>query len=380
MKILILGNYILDQQKSMQLFSALLEKELRKSGHDVRLIRPEPFFGKIGFFGKALSKWLGYLDKFFIFPFVLRRNLLWAEVVHICDHSNAFYTGYLKSKPHLVTCHDLLAIRSALGEFPENRTHFAGKIFQKLILSGLNNAKRVACVSETTKSDLLRISKLEPEKVSVIADALNYPYSVIEKEKVKEYLLRLKLNPDSQFILHVGGNQWYKNRAGVLEIFKALISFPEFSDTHLIFSGAAWTKQMRLLIKKYNLKEKVHEIIYPDSNTLCALYSGAKALVYPSLYEGFGWPIIEAQACGCPVFTTNRPPMTETGSDAAVYIEPRNPQECASVIRNSLNDENKISAMEKKGFINAQKFSTDKMLNAYLAVYKEVINAHTSSY
>ena len=127
MKILLLGNYVLDKQNSMQLFAEVLEKELLKIKHDVRLVRPEPFFGKISCLGKGLRKWRGYLDKFFIFPFIFRRHLPWPDIVHICDHSNAFYTKRPKAKPYLVTCHDLIAVRSALGEFSGHQTGWTGE-------------------------------------------------------------------------------------------------------------------------------------------------------------------------------------------------------------------------------------------------------------
>src|SRR5258708_722987 len=110
MKILLIGNYIPDQQESMQRFANMLEVGLTQLGHEVRLIRPEPFFGKIRPSPEGFGKWLGYIDKFLLFPSRLRKAIAWADVVHICDHSDAFYTKYIQNKPHLVTCHDLLAV------------------------------------------------------------------------------------------------------------------------------------------------------------------------------------------------------------------------------------------------------------------------------
>src|SRR5207249_4046572 len=94
---------------------------------------------------QGLGKWLGYLDKFFVFPQELTKQLHSLNgtpaVVHICDHSNAFYTKFLAHIPHVVTCNDLLAIRSARGEFPENRTRWTGRQLQKIIIKGLNRAQ-----------------------------------------------------------------------------------------------------------------------------------------------------------------------------------------------------------------------------------------------
>jgi hypothetical protein len=98
MKILLVGNYLIDRQESMQRFTNLLAEGLIKVGHEVRVIRPEPFWVKLTpAFASGLAKWFGYLDKFVAFPIALNQSIAWADLVHICDHSNAFYTKHLQS-------------------------------------------------------------------------------------------------------------------------------------------------------------------------------------------------------------------------------------------------------------------------------------------
>ena len=318
MKILLIGNYIHDLQLSMQLFAKTLETGLRQLGHEVLLIRPEPTLGRFKPSYKGIGKWLGYIDKFFIFPQRLRKAMSWADVVHICDHSNAFYTKYLKKVPHLVTCHDLLAIRSALGEIKENLTKWTGRQLQRMILNGLKRAMYLVCMSESTKDDLLRIAKVNSRNVSVVYYGFNYPYSPIERTEAKKILRSIEMETDHPFFLHVGKESWYKNRFGVLDIFRYIIQLQKTSQYILVFAGNRLTEKMRKFAKAHHLEDKVLEVILPKGKELEALYSTATALLYPSLNEGFGWSIIEAQACGCPVFTTNRAPMTEAGGDAAV--------------------------------------------------------------
>ena len=115
-------------------FASLLGHELSKRGHSVRLIQPQPLFGKLGRDLSWVQKWFGYVDKFIIFPLQLRRLKKGFDVVHICDHSNSMYVRQVADLPHVVTCHDLLAIRSALGEIPQNPTSSTGKILQHLFL------------------------------------------------------------------------------------------------------------------------------------------------------------------------------------------------------------------------------------------------------
>ena len=370
MKILLISNYLFDAQQSMQRFANLLETGLSQLNHQVRVLRPQPFFGRFRPSPTGFGKWLGYADKFIVFPRTLRKAIAWADVVHICDHSNAFYVKYLQQVPHLVTCNDLLAIRSALGEIPENRTKWTGKQLQKMILNGLNQACRVVCISEKTKQDLVRLSSLGPSAVSRIYMGLNYPYSPMSGQEAKQYLGRFSIPQDSLFIFHVGGNHWYKNRLGVLTIFSHLNRKVESLKLHLVMAGSPFSSEMKQFVGTYDLGDKVTEAGQVSNEELRALYSSAKALLFPSLQEGFGWPIIEAQACGCPAIVSGYSPMTEVGDESVVYIDPRNPEAAADRILDCLPE---LENLVEKGFSNVQKFSSEKMVLQYVREYESIV-------
>jgi glycosyltransferase involved in cell wall biosynthesis len=371
MKILLIGNYQLDAIQSMDIFASMLENYLTQLGHQVRIIRPNPWFGKLLSSPNSLRKWLGYIDKFVFFPAQLRQALSWADIVHICDQGNAVYVKYLGNTPHVITCHDLFPIRSGLGEFPEFRTGWTGKQFQQMVMRGLNQAHKVACVSEQTKSDVLRLSSLSRSAVSVIPMGLNYPYTPMTATESQPRLKALGIPQNCQFILHVGANHWYKNRLGVLSIFYQLILQLQQPEFYLVMVGKPMTDEMRLFIKIHNMTQKVIELVEIDNENLRAIYSSATALLFPSLYEGFGWPIIEAQACGCPVFTSNRSPMNEVGGEAAIYIEPDQPKETTEEIIRNLPT---LKQMKSKGFINSEKFSAETMISEYIKLYHQAIN------
>jgi len=115
--ILLIGNYPLDRQQSMQRFAMMLLAGLKTSGIPAELIQPSAFFGRFRYAGKFVAKWLAYLDKFVLFPRTLAKKLRERPaLVHICDHSNAMYARASCDVPVVVTCHDLLAVRGALGE------------------------------------------------------------------------------------------------------------------------------------------------------------------------------------------------------------------------------------------------------------------------
>ncbi|MBW4665969.1 MAG: glycosyltransferase family 4 protein [Cyanomargarita calcarea GSE-NOS-MK-12-04C] len=371
MKILLIGNYQLDELESMERFTSMLEISLTLFGHQVLVIRPKPWFAKLASSPKVLIKWLAYIDKFILFPATLSEALSWADVVHICEQGYAFYTKYLQNIPHVVTCHDLFPIRSGMGEFSESKTGWTGKILQKMILKGLNKAKKVACVSEQTKSDVMRICSLSDRSVTFIPLGFNYPYSPMPLIEAKLRLQNLGIPPDCRFILHVGANHWYKNRLGVLSIFAIMMLKLKNREFYLVMVGKPMTDEMHQFIKHNHLSQQVIELLNIDNENLRSLYSSATAFLFPSLQEGFGWPIIEAQACGCPVFTSNLPPMNYVGGKAAIYIEPNNHQEAASKILDYLPT---IETFKSESLLNSQRFSTEKMIAEYVTLYRQAID------
>ena len=156
--VLLIGNYPADQQQSMQRFAMMMLRGLTAAGVPAELIQPQPFLGRIGFAGPFVAKWLGYLDKFLFFPRQLKRKLAAGfDLVHICDHSNAMYCAHVRERPVVVTCHDLLAVRGALGEATDCPASPTGKYLQRWIVSGLRKADAVACASPATLRDAQRL-------------------------------------------------------------------------------------------------------------------------------------------------------------------------------------------------------------------------------
>ena len=370
MKILLLGNYVNNRQESMQRFAELMREGLTVAGHEVRLVRPPLVFGRLRRSETGLGKWLGYADRFVLYPAILRRQLRWADVVHICDQANAVYIPYLLGKPHVLTCHDMLAIRAAFGEIAESPTGWTGRIYQRWILSNLRKAQAVACVSRQTEEELQRLAGLSGKRVTIVPNALNYPYHPMEKDEARAHLNNLGIVGPSPFFLHVGGNQWYKNRIGVLRIFAELVKHPGYEAHRLVMAGKPWTAEMRQLTHDLGLREHVVELVEVSNEDLCALYSTAEALLFPSLAEGFGWPIIEAQACGCAVITTSRAPMTEVSGGAAVFIDPAQPEQSAAAIASMWPRRDELV---QAGSLNARRYELSNMIDGYLGAYTSVI-------
>ncbi|MBV9007920.1 MAG: glycosyltransferase family 4 protein [Verrucomicrobia bacterium] len=368
--VLLIGNYAPDQQQSMQRFTQMMLRELRALDLPAKVLRPQPWL--IRFLRlRVLNKWIGYFDKYVIFPLRLRAAVSRAQIVHICDHSNAVYTSHFRNVPVVVTCHDLLAVRGALGDETDCPASITGKLLQRCILSGLRRAGAIACVSHATAADAKRLlaSAPKPPRISVIENGLNYDFQTLEEGEIIRRLApvqRLKL--DRPFVLHVGSNLRRKNRDGVLRIFA---STKEQWNAQLVFAGESITADLSAMALQLGMTHRVISIVSPESELLEALYNRAHALLFPSRFEGFGWPIAEAQACGCPVLTSKAAPMSEIAGDAALLRDVNDEDGFAEDLLRLRSAELRAK-YRALGLQNAARFSARKMAERYVALYREL--------
>jgi len=379
-QVALIANYPPDRQWSMKRFADLLSEGLEARNVSVTILHPPVVFGKLGATSHGIGKWLGYIDKYLLAPCYLKRRikaLPRPRVVHICDHSNAFYTGILQKEAHLVTCHDMLAIRSALGEFEQNRVGFTGRIQQWHILRGLKRARRVVCVSKATASDLSRLTDLDEARIAFIPNCLSPEFTNITDSAHSSD----RAEEEAPYLLHVGSAAWYKNRGAVLSIFKLMakkrpelslkIVGPEFSTDVLERSGAT------------DLAEKIHYPDCPGDKELQEVYADADLLLFPSLIEGFGWPILEAQACGTPVLTSQTQPMSELnalprlsikGDPSSASWHQEAAEACLAIMATNRAGENEI---ENKLRTFCRDYTVDLMAAAYIELHTQLLTEET---
>ena len=370
--VLLIGNYSADQQQSMQRFNTMMLQGLNAAGIDAELIKPQPLLGKFRAAGRFIAKWLGYIDKYVFFPFHLCRKLaVRPEIVHVCDHSNAVYVKRCAGARVLVTCHDLLAVRGGLGEQTDSPASITGRILQRWILSGLRRANALVCVSRATARDVERLVDRATglPQISDVRLGLNYPYRKLEPEVARARLARIAgVDLDLPFVLHVGSNARRKNREGVLRIFSRC---REKWNGQLIFAGDLLGPQFRSLASALGISDRVIQVENPADEILEALYNCALALLYPSRFEGFGWPVIEAQACGCPVVCSNAGPIPEAAGDAGLFHDVDDEAGFAADLLR-LTNRTEREAWSEKSLRNAERFSTDQMIAQYIDIYRQL--------
>jgi len=371
--VLLIGNYPLDRQQSMQRFGMMMLQGLKSAGVAAEVIVPKPVLGEFQGAGSFVAKWLGYIDKFIFFPRQLRARVrtLQPAVVHICDHSNAMYGAWIRSAPVLVTCHDLLAVRGALGEQTDCPASVTGKILQRWILHGLRHANEIVCDSHATELDARRLVARgeSPPRIELVLLGLNYPFRKLTDLEISDRVAKIvNFDQKTLFVLHVGSNLKRKNRDGALRIFAKC---KDDWNARLVFVGDALTSELRVLAARLGISGRIVEVPNASDELLEALYNRAVALLYPSRFEGFGWPVIEAQACGCPVVSSNIGPLPEVGGDAALFHDPDDESGFASDLLR-LNDPAQRAIWSEKSLRNAERFSSKQMVSQYIVIYRSL--------
>ena len=376
MQVILIGNYPPDKQESMERFAQMLSTGFNRAGVKTEIWRPIAVFGSVTNTTFGVGKWLGYIDKWILFPIILRWRLRKAKMrkssvrFHVCDHSNAPYLKHLPTDRTVITCHDALAIRGAFGHADAYcPASPAGVILQKWILRRLQRAGSLIVTSLLTYDHLLQLSSnrdINRKNWHIIPLAFNADFKKIQKEQRDSLITQVGLRPGIPFLLHVGSSLPRKNRKMLIDMVAIL---GDTWDGKICFAGEAVESDLWDYAKSKGLRERVLSVVKPSHEILVALYNACEAFVFPSFSEGFGWPVIEAQACGSLVIASDLPPMPEVSGGAALHANPNNADEFAQAFSLLRSDDNLRGELVQKGFENVKRFDLDKMTNAYLRLH-----------
>lgn len=266
--------------------------------------------------------------------------------------------------PSVVTIHDLKYL--LFPDFFNNRL----KVFYYswIIRRGIRKAKRIIAISESTKKDLIALGA-PAEKVSVIYEASSIPLS---NTKVNSKVLNISDN--KPFLLFVGDNRPHKNIARIIQAHQRLLNKLGETCPLFVFAGP----NFEALHKKYAGREKLRKLVFLGSvseEILVGLYKRAIALVYPSLYEGFGLPILEAMSVGIPVITSNLSSMPEVAGQAAMLINPYSVDQLAEAIIKIVQDKTERERLRRLGVHRVRKFSWKKAARMTVEIYEGILSS-----
>lgn len=276
--------------------------------------------------------------------------------LHNCDIYHPTY--YRKDLHKLKDVRIVLTVYDMIHELYAEQFRDSNSVINAKKIS-IDYADFIICISENTKKDLIKIYNLQENKIKVVYLA----NSLRPSKYMPFYELKRLYNIDNPYILYVGVRGGYKNFSLLLDVYKT-----HFSDK---FDLVCFGENRLEIIKRSNLLKNVFHINGHD-NLLSSLYQNAFCLVFPSLYEGFGIPVLEAMAMGCPVIASNASSIPEVVGDCGILFDPRSQNELISAIE-SLYDESNRSKLIYMGFEQEKKFSWNKMANETLAIYKSII-------
>lgn len=366
--------------QSMPRYATMLKEAMIERGENVEVWTAKGRFVKLPF-PVSLKKWLGYLDQYLIFPIEVKWRLIHKDkdtLFVFTDHALGPWVPLVAKRKHIIHCHDFLAQRSALGEIIDNPTSWSGRLYQAYIRRGYRQGQHFISVSEKTREDLSRFLLEKPRLSEVVYNAINPRYVPVEKLVARKSLSAYtKLDLVEGYLLHVGGNQWYKNRIGVIALYDAWRKIT-INPSPLLLVGQSPSVELKKEYEKSSFKEDIHFLANVSDQDVHLAYSGATLFLFPSLAEGFGWPIAEAMASGCLVATTDEAPMTEVAGGAALLLSrmPSEKKDFWAMTEAKKMEEVIISSKTKhdnsiiKGLANVKRFDLDALLDRIHAIYK----------
>jgi len=292
-----------------------------------------------------------------------------ANTVHLPNQHLGRY-GFSLPVPYIITVHDLIRYfdLKGYGTFI-HRPNLRDSFYLSLDYRGVKKATRIIAVSQTTKDDLIKHLGIPQERISVV-------YEGVDHQLFKPTSRRFTNYP---YLLFVGSEHPRKNFAGLLKAFSRLKGESRFKNLKLVKVGEAggseaeFRKHTLQVINELEISADVIFTDYVAEEELPVYYSNAECFILPSFYEGFGFPPLEAMACGCPVIVSNRSSLPEIAGEAAIQVEPNDIEGIATAIREVLTYQQLRKSLINKGFKRAATFTWEHTAEQTLQVYCEVM-------
>ena len=361
-------------QFSKHLIEACLEQESDIDFEITRLLMPHrkfvPPLKEYSNLSYRVARWIPpviYYQSFKRLPWVPPYDLILFRKYDAFIFFNFVTYPLSKSTKSLLFVHDLSYIRYPEYTSPKNRVYM-----EKFVPRSIKQSTRVITISEFSKKEICEYYKVPEDKVSVVTPAVDhtvfYPrdYHSID-------VIRKKYNIKDKYILSVCTLEPRKNLLGVLDAYEMLPDKIKSGFTLVLAGGKGWLdEELDTKIKNLSSKYDIVRTGYVPDEDLPILYSGASVFVFPSFYEGFGMPVLEAMACGTPVITSNNSSLPEVVDNAGIMIDAKDSTKLAKDIDRVLTDTKLAKELRDKGIAQARKFSWDKSAKKMLKILKDI--------
>ncbi len=270
----------------------------------------------------------------------------------------------------IVTVHDII-----FKAFPQGHTSSTIEAGEAQFREIQERASKIICCSQSTVDDLKKYFQVPDEKIALVYQGVDKSifYPIESEENVLAERILAKHGVDEPYILSVGTIEPRKNLTNLIQAFHTLRVDKKFSGKLVIIGMQGWLNDdLAALVEKLKLTSHIVFLGYVSDQELRAFYNKAEVFAFPSFYEGFGFPIVEAFCCGTPVVTSNSSSCPEIAGDAALLIQPDMVASIAEAIERVTNDHDLKKALSEKGLKRADNFDFSKTARETLRVYEEV--------
>ncbi len=323
---------------------------------------------------KSRSTWVRihkYYERFWNFPRRVKQQA--ADVIHIMDASEAHIVYGLQnsSQRTVVTCHDLINYFYADNRVASVQMPFVSHNMWLRAIRGMRLADRVVAVSAATARDTTQILDIAPDRITVVPDAVEASFTPLPPERVAAIRHQYGAKPDTFCLLSVGSDHRRKN---LLNVLKSLAILQQQGIPFEFWKvGADFSTEQKQTIVDLQLEGVVRYLGKPDRQVLMEIYNAADALVFPSLFEGFGMPLLEAMACGTPTITSNVSAMPEVVGDDGLLVDPNSTQEIADAVIQLYRDPLLQARLTERGLIRVKHFTWQNTAESIARIYEQIV-------
>jgi glycosyltransferase involved in cell wall biosynthesis len=300
-----------------------------------------------------------------------------ADIYHILDHSHATLVGAVDPGRTVVTCFDIIPLLFMKGIVDVPYKPWVLRSFLKRI-EAMRSCARVLCVSQSTRNDLITHAGFSPEKISIVPIGLESDFQALPpnglslEDEHLDFAARHRLDPNRVYILQVGTRNRYKNTPVVLEVLAGLKT--AIPNVALLRVGADFFDDEKDIVNALGLRGDVFHLGRVSEADLRAVYRFAKALHFPSLYEGFGWPVLEAMASGCPILASDRASLPEVVGNPDFTASPDEISIQVEKLHRLIMDSTHREAAVRHGLNRASYYSWDATAHACFNIYRDVLH------
>lgn len=354
-----------DGRISMDVYADQLARVMSDAGFALDAYRPSSSLERFSS-SKMIMRGLRYIA----YPMSLKHEP--ADIHHVVDHGYAHIYPKLRSGKTIVTVHDLIPLLASKGRLGGKLSSSGGKpLLNKFSLSFLKKYDVIICPSQNTANDLQDLLGIPQGKIEVIPPVLNKCFKVLPRTKVREFRAKHNLDSKCRWIL-ISGREFYKNHRISLQVIKKLNQ--SSSRKIMMLRTGIPDDNFDKLVEECGVSRFVRQLYLENAEEMAVAYNFAHCLLFPSIYEGFGMPVVESIACGTPVVTSDRGSLPELFPDKIPHLNPYDMRDISKTVYRTMTDQELAKGLRANSEELVKQYRIEEVGEAIIQLYQSLIS------